>query len=262
MSVSTNVIQMSVFIGAGRSTVPNTIKVKQYDENAHYIVAKFYNAAGQVIDLSTLGDSRTVKLNFKAPTGTSYYYECTIDTTNNVARAMLTNDMLDVPGLAYADFTIEYTVTEDGESTTVRRSSNQFIVEIILTYYNDSATNVIANGGSPVGYDWATEDSSHVSSFSYTLVGGDEKTFKNPNGYTSATIVIPSGIVHGFYAGVVIKNTGGTLTSLSFTNNSSFTFKKVLRGSVLDTYTPVTGVIQLWFHCDGDGVYCHIGEIV
>lgn len=120
---------------------------------------------------------------------------------------------------------------------------------------------------SPTAYTWSLftgectvlDDSAEHTTIDYTLDDDVDKTF-SAGGIQNLTIRIPSGIVHGFYAGVNIKNNPNSIQSFTLENNSSYPLVMVLRGHKVDAYTPVAGNIEFMFHCDGLSIMCHILE--
>ena len=96
-----------------------------------------------------------------------------------------------------------------------------------------------------------------TTNISYTVEDSTDKTY-SANNITRVKIRIPSNITQGFCSNVNIKNSQNAPTYI-FTNYSSFPFKLVMWGKVIDGYLANGNTTtNLAIFCDGINVYCYI----
>lgn len=154
---------------------------------------------------------------------------------------------------------VRYSASPNGANMTSTWTAGQ---KYIGVYLGMSASS------NPSDYTWLLfvgsafcYSDSTTTAINYTVEDNTDKTFK-ASGITSIRLTIPSGIGHGYYAGVNVI-CGATAPTFEIVNSSSYDVKILQRGLLQQSYTPQpNSAANMLIYCDGAAVYVYVNEVV
>ena len=199
--------------------------------------------------------------------GDTYYCKQSITTTGNSSPAIDTTHW----GI-YTEKGISFRMRGTWNSSATYRNDNDYIDVVQYggkVYYCILAVEI-------TGLDNPFIDTTHWGLFldgnmqsildtssttiALTLNNGEDKSYSQVT-ITSIAITIPVTVGHGFQAAVNFKS-GSSPVAVTFTNNSSYSLKKIQYGLGVVNYTPTANrTVSLMLYCDGLNLYCYINEV-
>jgi len=199
--------------------------------------------------------------------GDTYYCKQSITTTGN------SNPTLDTTHWGiYTEKGISFRVRGDWAVGVAYVTNNDYIDIVHFygkAYYcketHTSGIGMLPSSGAPYwgifidGTMQTTLDTTSTA-ISLNLINGEDKSYSQAT-IASIAITIPATVGHGFQAATNFKS-GSSPVAVTFTNNSSYSLKKIQYGLGVANYTPTANrTVSLMFYCDGLNLYCYINEV-